>query len=186
MICDWDIHVPSSSTPWLPLTGPGLRRIFGNGGAAEVSAVADQDPQLSAVFVDGIGLLRHHAVTSGIHGVTEEQQMAQRFYKTTARRRELSNNTRGTRRSAGMPAQPHIVDEALSAALQAASTRNVRAAKTGRPVPEAEARVIDRLLAAALDHLVDIRGLNRERCFTALQQRLFKRRRYTGIPPEKP
>ncbi|WP_313196057.1 hypothetical protein [Shinella zoogloeoides] len=107
--------------------------------------------------------------------------MAQGFYKTTARRRELSNNTRTNRRVAGMPAQPHIVDEALSAAIQAASKRNVRAAKTGCPVPEAEAQVIDRLLAAALDHLVDIRGLNRERCFIALQQRLFKRRRYTGI-----
>ena len=81
--------------------------------------------------------------------------------------------------------QPHIVDEALSAAIQAATKRSVRAAKTGHPVPEAETKVFDRLLAAALAHLVEVRGLNPDKCYAALQQRLFKRRRYTGISPKK-
>jgi hypothetical protein len=112
--------------------------------------------------------------------------MAQGFYKTTARRRELSSNTRANRRAEGRPMQPHIVDEALSAAIQAATKRNVRAAKNGRSVSEAETQAFDRILAAALAHLVEVRGLNPEKCYAALQQRLFKRRRYTGIPSKKP
>ena len=82
--------------------------------------------------------------------------------------------------------QPHIVDEALSAAIQAATKRNVRATKAGRPVSEAETKVFDRILAVALDHLVEIRGLNRGKCYSALQQRLFKRRSYRSIPTKKP
>lgn len=104
--------------------------------------------------------------------------MTQGYFKTSARRRELSANTRRNRKAAGKPVQPNVVDEALSAAVQAATKRNVRASKDGRQASPYELKVFDSLLAAAIDHLVVVKGLDREQSKSALQARLIKRRRY--------
>ncbi|WP_143524029.1 hypothetical protein [Rhizobium rhizosphaerae] len=106
-------------------------------------------------------------------------QGLQKKFKTSPRRRELSANTRANRKAAGKPVQPNIVDEAISAAVQAASVRNVKATKSGNPTPPPILRVYDSLLDAAVEHLVTVRGLDRDQCKLALQSRLYKRRRYT-------
>lgn len=110
--------------------------------------------------------------------------MAQGFYKTSKRRRELSAETRRKRKAAGKPVQPNVVDEALSAAIQSASTKSIRRAKTPHPIPPIAMAVYDDILEAALAHLVDIRGLDREQSKSALQARLYKRRQYKTLPPE--
>ncbi|WP_143523718.1 hypothetical protein [Pararhizobium arenae] len=97
----------------------------------------------------------------------------------------MSANTRRKRKLLGKPVQPNIVDEALSAAIQAASIRNVRSAKAGNPIPPSILAAYDSLLASAIDHLVTVRGLDRDQCKLALQARLFKRRQYMTVVPEK-
>lgn len=107
--------------------------------------------------------------------------MTQGKFKTSPRRRELSAATRRKRKALGKPVQPNVVDEALSAAVQVATTKNVRAMNAGKPTSASETRVYDALLASAIDHLVDVRGLDREQSKTALTARLLKRRRYTSL-----
>lgn len=111
--------------------------------------------------------------------------MAPEYFKTSARRRELSAETRRRRKVAGKPVQPAIVDEALSAAIQAATNRNVRASNAGKLVSPYEIKVYDTLLAAAIDHLVAVKGLDREQSKSALQFRLLKRRQYKTLLSRK-
>lgn len=111
--------------------------------------------------------------------------MAQEYYKTSARRRELSANTRRKRKVAGKPVQPNIVDEALSAAIQAAATLNVKRSRTSNTTLPLAMKIYDGILESAIAHLVDVRGLDREQSKSALQARLLKRRQYKTSPSKK-
>ena len=101
-----------------------------------------------------------------------------RVYKTTQRKRESSAKTRRARADIGKP-QPNQVDEAISAAAKS----HLRRLKAQGDNPVLPSVVLDNLLAVAINHLVDVRGLNRDQSRIALTARLLKRRRYASIRP---
>jgi hypothetical protein len=99
--------------------------------------------------------------------------MASQFYKTTERQRTSAQTTRKRRVAAGKP-QPVVVDEALSAALKAL----LRMIKSQGDRPTKTSDILNSILESAVQHLVEVRGLDRQQCFWALSSRLIKRRRY--------
>ncbi|AMD60925.1 hypothetical protein AWN88_22675 [Agrobacterium tumefaciens] len=103
-----------------------------------------------------------------------------RAYKTTQRKRESSANTRKGRVAIGKP-QPNMVDEAISAAAKS----HLRRLKAEGDKPVLPSAVLDTLLDVAINHLVDIRGLNRDQSRIALTARLLKRRRYKSVRPSE-
>lgn len=111
--------------------------------------------------------------------------MAQGYFKTSERRRELSAATRRKRKVAGKPVQPNVIDEALSAAIQSAAILNVKRSRTSNPTPPFAMSIYDGILESAIAHLVDVRGLDREQSKAALQARLIKRRQYKTLPSKK-
>jgi len=100
--------------------------------------------------------------------------MASQFYRTTERQRTSAQATRKRRAAAGKP-QPVVVDEALSSALRSAlkqlKAHGDRTSKTSD--------VLNAIFEGAIQHLVDVRGLDRQQCSSALSARLIKRRRYS-------
>lgn len=100
--------------------------------------------------------------------------MASQFYRTTERQRTSAQATRKRRAAAGKP-QPVIVDEALSSAIRSA----LKQIKTQGDHTVKSSDVLNSIFASAIDHLVDVRGLDRQQCSSALSARLIKRRRYT-------
>ena len=103
--------------------------------------------------------------------------MARDFYKTTERQRTSAQRTRQRRVAVGKP-QPNLVDEAISAALKA----ELRRVKAGGDRTAKTSEVLNSIFDAALGHLVDVRGLDRQQSWSALSARLIKRRRYSLAP----
>lgn len=106
----------------------------------------------------------------------------EQWYKTTERQREASERTRSARKKARSP-QARDVDEALSAAMASVSRRILREDKAARDAGSCVEMVMPRqitdwLLDATISHLVDIRGMDRSKSRSALQDRLKKSRRY--------
>ncbi|CAN7332868.1 hypothetical protein [Neorhizobium tomejilense] len=106
--------------------------------------------------------------------------MARDFFKTTERQRTSAQRTRKRRLDVGKP-QPMAIDEALSAAVRAA-LRSVRRDGDRQVLTSA---FLDSLFDVALDHLVEVRGHDRQQSWTALTARLVKRRRYSSLLADK-
>ncbi|WP_331373421.1 hypothetical protein [Sinorhizobium chiapasense] len=100
--------------------------------------------------------------------------MPREFYKTTQRQRTSAQQTRQRRAAVGKP-QPVAVDEALSAAMKA----ELRRIKVSGDKETKTSDVLNSIWEAALDHLVDVRRLDRKQSWSALSARLVKRRRYS-------
>lgn len=100
--------------------------------------------------------------------------MPREFFKTTARQRTSAQKTRQRRAAVGKP-QPSAVDEALSAAVRSALKR----VKTSGDEQTRTSDVLNAIFDGALDHLVDVRGLDRRQSWSALSARLVKKRRYS-------
>lgn len=100
--------------------------------------------------------------------------MARDFYKTTERQRTSAQRTRQRRAAVGKP-QPVAVDEALSAAVKA----ELRRVKADGDRMMKTSDVLNSIFDSALDHLVDVRALDRQQSWSALSTRLIKRRRYS-------
>lgn len=100
--------------------------------------------------------------------------MARDYFKTTERQRTSAQRTRTRRAEIGRP-QPVAIDEAVSAALKA----QLRRLKSDGDRLLRTSEVLNSIFDAALDHLVDVRGLDRQQSVTALSARLIKRRRYS-------
>ncbi|PDT81861.1 hypothetical protein [Sinorhizobium sp. BJ1] len=103
--------------------------------------------------------------------------MASDSFKTTERQRTSAQRTRQRRSAAGKP-QPVAVDEAISAALKS----ELRRVKADGDRTTKTSAVLNSIFDSALDHLVDVRGLDRQQCWSALSARLIKRRRYCQTP----
>lgn len=103
-----------------------------------------------------------------------------RVYKTTQQKRESSANTRKGRVAIGKP-QPNLVDEAISAAVKS----RLGAWKSEGDKPVAPSKVLDGIMDAALRHLVETRGLDRQQSQIAVQARLVKRRTYKPLVAPK-
>ena len=103
--------------------------------------------------------------------------MPRDFFKTTERQRSSAQRTRKRRAAVGKP-QPVAVDEALSAAVKA----ELRRIKVSGDKLSNTSDVLNAIFDGALDHLVDIRGLDRQQSWSALSSRLIKRRRYSQPP----
>ncbi|MFB2563936.1 hypothetical protein [Rhizobium sp. IMFF44] len=101
--------------------------------------------------------------------------MASEFYRTTERQRKSAQATRERRAAAGRP-QPVAVDEALSAALRSA----LRQLKAQGDRTSNTSDVLNAIFDSAIQHLVDVRGLDKKQSSIALSARLVKRRRYTS------
>ncbi|WP_296069398.1 hypothetical protein [uncultured Agrobacterium sp.] len=101
--------------------------------------------------------------------------MAREYFKTTERQRTSAQKTRAKRASVGKP-QPVAVDEALSAAVRSA----LRRVKTSGDQMTRTSDVLNAIFDGALDHLVDVRGLDRQQSWFALSARLVKKRRYSS------
>ncbi len=99
--------------------------------------------------------------------------MARKFYRTTERQRTSAQATRKKRADAGRP-QPVAVDEALSAALRSA----LRQLKAQGDRTSKTSDVLNSIFDSAIQHLVNVRGLDGQQCSSALSARLIKRRRY--------
>lgn len=100
--------------------------------------------------------------------------MPRDFFKTTERQRSSAQRTRKRRAAVGKP-QPVAVDEALSAAVRSA----LKKVKTSGDQMTKTSDVLNAIFDGALDHLVDIRGLDRKQSWSALSARLVKKRRYS-------
>lgn len=103
--------------------------------------------------------------------------MPRDFFKTTERQRSSAQRTRKRRAAVGKP-QPVAVDEALSAAVKA----ELRRIKVSGDKLSNTSDVLNAIFDGALDHLVDVRGLDRQQSWSALSSRLIKRRRYSQPP----
>lgn len=100
--------------------------------------------------------------------------MARDYFKTTQKQRASAQRTRERRVAEGKP-QPVAVDEALSAAVRSALKR----VKTSGDQMTKTSDVLNAIFDGALDHLVEIRGLDRQQSWSALSARLVKKRRYS-------
>lgn len=100
--------------------------------------------------------------------------MPREFFRTTERQRTSAKRTRQRRVAVGKP-QPATVDEALSAAMKT-ELRRIKA--SGDKVAKSS-EVMNSIWESALDHLVDVRGLDRQQSWSALTARLVKKRRYS-------
>lgn len=100
--------------------------------------------------------------------------MPREFFRTTERQRTSAKRTRQRRVAVGKP-QPATVDEALSAAMK---TELRRIKVSGEKVAKSS-EVLNSIWESALDHLVDVRGLDRRQSWSALTARLVKKRRYS-------
>ncbi|UTY48557.1 hypothetical protein [Sinorhizobium fredii] len=100
--------------------------------------------------------------------------MARELFRTTEQQRSSAQRTRQRRAAAGKP-QPVAVDEAISAALKS----ELRRVKAGGDRTTKTSAVLNSILDSALDHLVDVRYLDRQQSWSALSARLIKRRRYS-------
>lgn len=103
-------------------------------------------------------------------------------FKTTERQRMSAQTTRKARTKARKP-QSRAVDEALSAAVATVSLwilREDKRAKAAGFVVEAvqPKQITDWILEAAVDHLVDVRSMDKTKSLSALHDRLKKPRRY--------
>ncbi|MCR6502520.1 hypothetical protein MUO32_26180 [Shinella sp. CPCC 101442] len=101
--------------------------------------------------------------------------MPREFYKTTERQRTSAQRTRSGRKAVGKP-QPSAIDEALSAAVKAA----LRSLKKDGDGQVLKSSLLNRIFDHAIDHLVEVRALDREQSRIALTARLIKRRRYVA------
>lgn len=106
--------------------------------------------------------------------------MARDFYRTTERQRTSAQRTRKRRLDVGKP-QPVAIDEALSAAVRAA----LKSMKRDGDRQVLTSTFLNSLFDSALDHLVEVRGLDRQQSWTALTARLVKRRRYSSLLADK-
>lgn len=106
--------------------------------------------------------------------------MARDFFKTTERQRTSAQLTRNRRIAVGKP-QPNVIDEAMSSAVRSA----LKAVKRNGDRPTRTSDVLNDLFDHALEHLVELRGLDRGQSWVALTARLVKRRRYTAATPKK-
>lgn len=106
--------------------------------------------------------------------------MARDFYRTTERQRTSAQRTRKRREAVGKP-QPNVIDEALSAAVRSA----LKSVKRDGDRAVKSSSLLNHLFDVALDHLVEVRGLDRDQSWTALTARLVKRRRYVTATPKK-
>lgn len=100
--------------------------------------------------------------------------MSKTYFRTSERQRTSAQRTRERRVEVGKP-QPSAIDEALSAAVRAA----LKSLKRDGDRQVLMSSVLNGLFDIALDHLVDVRRLDRDQSRTALTARLIKRRRYT-------
>ena len=107
----------------------------------------------------------------------ETCDMPRDFFKTTERQRSSAQRTRKRRAAVGKP-QPVAVDEALSAAVKA----ELKRIKVSGDKLSNTSDVLNAIFDGALDHLVDVRGLDRQQSWSALSSRLIKRRRYSQPP----
>ncbi len=101
--------------------------------------------------------------------------MAREYFKTTQRQRTSAQQTRQRRVAVGKP-QPVAVDEALSAAMKA----ELRRIKVSGDKLVKTSDALNSIWNAALDHLVDVRGLDRKQSWSAVTARLTKKRRYSS------
>lgn len=101
--------------------------------------------------------------------------MARDYFKTTQKQRTSAQRTRERRVAVGKP-QPVAVDEALSAAMRA----ELRKIKVSGDKLVKTSEVLNSIWDAALDHLVDVRGLDRKQSWSAVTARLTKKRRYSS------
>lgn len=106
--------------------------------------------------------------------------MAKDFFKTSERQRTSAQRTRKRRVDVGKP-QPSVIDEALSAAVRS----SLKAVKRDGDQTVPVSAVLNGLFDVALDHLEEVRGLDRQQSRFALTARLLKRRRYVSAPAKK-
>lgn len=106
--------------------------------------------------------------------------MAKDFFRTTERQRTSAQRTRKRRVDVGKP-QPSAVDEALSAAVRSA----LKDVKRYGDKTVLVSQLLNSVFDHALDHIVEVRGLDREQSRSALTARLIKRRRYVSAPLKK-
>lgn len=108
--------------------------------------------------------------------------MVKSLFKTTERQRTAAQRTRLERTKVRKP-QSRDVDEALSAAVAKVFKRILRDAKAASDHGFAvemvyPKQISDWVLEVAVDHLVDVRAMDKAKSKSALQERLRKTRRY--------